>query len=54
MKHFRIAPFLEFAIAAVVLAAGAAHAQLPVTAATSPEALLASADPRLAANKKLV
>ncbi len=37
--------FLKLAIAALALAAGAAHAQLPVTATTNQEALLASAGP---------
>src|SRR5579863_5443433 len=36
------------------LAAGVAHAQVPPTAAPDQAALLKSADPQLAANKKLV
>ena len=36
------------------LASGAAPAQVPVTAAADPSALLKSADPRLAHNKQLV
>ena len=54
MPRSSLATFLKLAIAGIALAAGAAQAQLPVTAATNQEALLASADPRLAANKKLV
>ena len=45
---------LKLALAAAVFACGAARAQLPVVPAASQEALLASADPGLAANKKLV
>jgi len=44
----------RFALAAALCAIGTAHAQLPVQPATNQEALLASADPALAANKKLV
>ncbi|MEP6504374.1 MAG: nuclear transport factor 2 family protein [Betaproteobacteria bacterium] len=54
MKTSRTTSFLKLAIASLALAAGAAQAQLPVTAAANQEALLASADPKLAANKKLV
>jgi predicted SnoaL-like aldol condensation-catalyzing enzyme len=45
---------LKLALAAALFACGAARAQLPVAAAANQEALLASADPALAANKKLV
>jgi predicted SnoaL-like aldol condensation-catalyzing enzyme len=45
---------LRLAIACAVFAAATAHAQLPVLPAADQEALLASADPALAANKKLV
>ncbi len=48
------ARFLGLAFACTLFAAAAAHAQVPVTPAASPDALLASADPALAANKKLV
>ena len=41
-------------LAALAIAPLAASAQLPVQAAADQSALLASADPRLAANKKLV
>jgi len=44
----------RLALATAVCAAGAAHAQLPVQPAANQEALLASADPALAANKRLV
>ena len=44
----------RLAIAAALCAAAAAHAQRPVQPATDQDALLASADPALAANKKLV
>jgi len=46
--------FLKLALASVLCAAGVAHAQLPVQPAANQEALLTSADPALAANKKLV
>jgi predicted SnoaL-like aldol condensation-catalyzing enzyme len=53
MKHLRV--LAAFALAAATcLAPLAAHAQLPVLAATDQAALLKSADPQLAANKKLV
>ena len=45
---------LKLALACALCAAAAAHAQLPVQPAANQEALLASADPALAANKKLV
>ena len=46
---------ISFALlAALAVAPLAANAQLPVQAAADRSALLASADPRLAANKKLV
>ena len=46
---------ISFALlAALAVAPLAANAQLPVQAAADQSALLASADPRLAANKKLV
>jgi predicted SnoaL-like aldol condensation-catalyzing enzyme len=45
---------LKLTLACALCAAGAAHAQLPVQPAANQEALLASADPALAANKKLV
>ena len=45
---------LRLAAAAALLGAGAAHAQLPVVPTANQEALLASADPALAANKRLV
>jgi predicted SnoaL-like aldol condensation-catalyzing enzyme len=46
--------FLKLALASALFAAATVHAQLPVQAAANQEALLASADPALAANKKLV
>jgi predicted SnoaL-like aldol condensation-catalyzing enzyme len=46
---------MPFVLAAALAAvAGAASAQAPVTAAPDQQALLASADPKLAANKRLV
>jgi predicted SnoaL-like aldol condensation-catalyzing enzyme len=45
---------LRLALACALLAAATAHAQLPVVPAADQEALLASGDPALAANKKLV
>ena len=45
---------LKLALASTLFACGVAHAQLPVVPAANQEALLASADPALAANKKLV
>ena len=45
---------LKLALLAVLLAGGVARAQLPVVPTANQEALLASADPALAANKKLV
>ncbi len=45
---------LKLALATTLFACGIAHAQLPVVPAANQEALLASADPALAANKKLV
>ena len=45
---------LKLALVAALCAGGIARAQLPVVAAANQEALLASADPALAANKKLV
>ena len=45
---------LKLALAAALCAGGIARAQLPVVAAANQEALLASTDPALAANKKLV
>ncbi|HET8697985.1 MAG TPA: nuclear transport factor 2 family protein [Gammaproteobacteria bacterium] len=45
---------ISTALAAALLLAGTASAQLPVVPAPDQQALLASADPRLAANKKLV
>ena len=45
---------LKRALAATLFACGVAHAQLPVVPTANQEALLASADPALAANKKLV
>ena len=50
----KLASTLKFALLAALLAGGVAHAQLPVVPAANQEALLASADPQLAANKKLV
>lgn len=51
-------PFLarrfRFALACALCAAATAHAQLPVQPAADQQALLGSADPVLAANKKLV
>ena len=53
MQH-RVA-LASFALRAALAAAPlAAHAQLPVQATTDQAALLASADPQLAANKRLV
>ncbi|MFL6625781.1 MAG: ester cyclase [Burkholderiaceae bacterium] len=45
---------LRLALACALCAAATVHAQLPVRPAANQEALLASADPALAANKKLV
>ncbi len=45
---------LKLALLAVLLAGGVARAQLPVVPTANQAALLASADPALAANKKLV
>ena len=44
---------LRLVLAAGLLACGVAGAQVPVLPASDQEALLASADPRLAANKRL-
>ena len=41
-------------LAMIVAAAGAAHAQVPVTANADHEAMLRHADPQLAKNKRLV
>ena len=49
MRHI----FLTFLLACA-FAGGAARAQVPVQASPNHEGLLASADPRLAANKRLV
>ena len=49
-----VAKTLSLALLAALFAAGVARAQVPVVPAASQEALLASADPKLAANKKLV
>ncbi len=49
-----ISKTLQLALAAVLFAGGVARAQLPVVPAADQEVLLASADPKLAANKKLV
>ena len=49
-----IAKTLKHALLATLFAGGAAQAQVPVVPAADQEALLASADPKLAANKKLV
>ena len=46
--------FARFAIAAALALAPTAFAQVAVTAASEQEKLLASADPKLAANKRLV
>ncbi len=45
---------LKLALVATLFAGAAARAQLPVVPTANQEALLASADPKLAANKKLV
>ena len=45
---------LKLAFVAALFAGGVARAQLPVLPTANQEALLASADPKLAANKKLV
>jgi predicted SnoaL-like aldol condensation-catalyzing enzyme len=45
---------LQLALLAALFAGGAARAQVPVVPTANQEALLASADPKLAANKKLV
>lgn len=45
---------LKLILLAVLFAGGVARAQLPVVPTANQEALLASADPALAANKKLV
>ena len=47
-------PFDLFVFALAVLLAASAHAQVAVTPQTDHEPLLASPDPRLAANKRLV
>jgi predicted SnoaL-like aldol condensation-catalyzing enzyme len=52
MKRFLVVTYLALCAAAIVPIA--ARAQVPVQAATDQAALLASADPKLAANKKLV
>ena len=49
-----LSTILKLALAAALCAGGIARAQLPVVAAANQEALLASTDPALAANKKLV
>ena len=49
-----LSTILKLALLAALFAGGAARAQLPVLPAANQEALLASADPTLAANKKLV
>lgn len=46
--------FLVVLLASYIFASGAARAQVPVQANPNHEELLASADPRLAANKRLV
>jgi len=46
--------FLIALLASCVFASGAAQAQVPVQASLNHEEFLASADPRLAANKRLV
>lgn len=46
--------FRAVALAAILAATIHAHAQVPVVAATGQEQLLVSADPKLAANKRLV
>jgi predicted SnoaL-like aldol condensation-catalyzing enzyme len=45
---------LKLALLAALFASGVARAQLPVVPTANQEALLASADPALAANKRLV
>ena len=45
---------LKLSLLAALLASGAARGQVPVVPTADQEALLASADPKLAANKKLV
>ena len=49
-----LASTLKIALLATLLAGGVARAQLPVVPAANQEALLASTDPQLAVNKKLV
>ena len=49
-----LAKTLKHALLATLFAGAAAQAQVPVAPAADQEALLASADPKLAANKKLV
>jgi predicted SnoaL-like aldol condensation-catalyzing enzyme len=49
-----VAATFRLALAALLCAGGVARAQLPVVPAPNQEVLLASADPALAANKKLV
>lgn len=46
--------FLVVLLASYIFASGAARAQVPVQANSNHEEMLASADPRLAANKRLV
>jgi predicted SnoaL-like aldol condensation-catalyzing enzyme len=46
-----LATTFKLALAAGLLAGGVAHAQLPLVPAANQEALLASADPKLAAKK---
>lgn len=45
---------LRMILASCLFAVGAAHAQLPVVANADHEKMLSSADPKLAANKRLV
>jgi predicted SnoaL-like aldol condensation-catalyzing enzyme len=54
MTRSTLAHLRRLALAIAMGAAAGAHAQLPVQPAANQEALLASADPALAANKKLV
>ena len=53
-RSMQSSPFARFAIVAALVFAPAAFAQVTVTAAADQEKLLASADPKLAANKRLV
>jgi predicted SnoaL-like aldol condensation-catalyzing enzyme len=54
MNRQLVVPSVSLALALVLGSPLAAHAQVPVTANPNHEAMLASPDPKIAANKKLV